>query len=170
MANSEDSHQQRQPAAMADFSYRRHVEYFLDILLEQLPSSYQESDPNRVTIAYFAISALDLLNALDQASDRLLKKLTNRWFPRSVRDSMLLRPTWIVKLDRDIRVILWLNGIFRWEFGPNDFPRVFLASLFPTLGFGLIPPGFLVSMNSRSEYACYMTICLSLSSVTSGDQ
>lgn len=78
MANSEDSHQQRQPAAMADFSYRSHVEYFLDILLEQLPSSYQESDPNRVTIAYFAISALDLLNALDQASDRLLKKLTNR--------------------------------------------------------------------------------------------
>jgi hypothetical protein len=71
MANSEDSHQ---PAAMADFSYRRHVEYFLDVLLEQLPSPYQESDPNRVTIAYFAISALDLLNALNQASDRLLKK------------------------------------------------------------------------------------------------
>lgn len=71
MANSEDSHQ---PAAMADFSHRRHVEYFLDVLLEQLPSPYQESDPNRVTIAYFAISALDLLNALNQASDRLLKK------------------------------------------------------------------------------------------------
>ena len=74
MANSEDSRQQQQPATMADFSYRRHVEYFLDVLLEQLPSPYQESDPNRVTIAYFAISALDLLNALDQASDRLLKK------------------------------------------------------------------------------------------------
>lgn len=107
MANSEDSHQQ--PAAMADFSHRRHVEYFLDVLLEQLPSPYQESDPNRVTIAYFAISALDLLNALNQASDRLLKKFTNRWsaqLPRSVRDFMFLGSTWIVKVDPDIRVIL----------------------------------------------------------------
>ena len=33
----------------------------------------------------------------------------------------------------------------------------FLASGFPSLGFGLVHPGFLVAMNSRSEYTCYTT-------------
>jgi len=48
------------------FTYRTHVLYFRDALLEQLPYPYESNDVNRVTLAYFAVSALDLLNALDQ--------------------------------------------------------------------------------------------------------
>lgn len=55
-------------AAMAegDFAHRTHVLYFREALLEQLPSPYEANDVNRVTLAYFALSALDLLNALNQ--------------------------------------------------------------------------------------------------------
>jgi geranylgeranyl transferase type-1 subunit beta len=52
--------------AEGDFAHRTHVLYFRDALLEQLPSPYESNDVNRVTVAYFALSALDLLNALDQ--------------------------------------------------------------------------------------------------------
>lgn len=52
--------------AVSDFDRQRHVSYFLDALLQQLPSYYESNDVNRVTLAYFAVSALDLLNALDQ--------------------------------------------------------------------------------------------------------
>lgn len=52
--------------AVSDFTHQTHVLYFRDVLLRQLPCVYESSDPNRVTLAYFAVSALDLLNALDQ--------------------------------------------------------------------------------------------------------
>ncbi|KAG0575744.1 hypothetical protein KC19_5G027400 [Ceratodon purpureus] len=52
--------------AVSDFTHQTHVQYFRDVLLQQLPGVFESSDPNRVTLAYFAVSALDLLNALDQ--------------------------------------------------------------------------------------------------------
>lgn len=53
------------------FAHETHVLYFRDALLDQLPSPYESNDVNRVTLAYFALSALDLLNALDQVPFRL---------------------------------------------------------------------------------------------------
>lgn len=52
--------------SLSEFTHRAHVFYFRDALLEQLPSPYEPNDVNRLTLAYFAVSALDLLNALDQ--------------------------------------------------------------------------------------------------------
>lgn len=47
------------------FDRDRHVR-FLEMMLDALPSEYQEQEINRLTLAYFAISGLQILDALDQ--------------------------------------------------------------------------------------------------------
>ena len=59
-----------QAVAEVGFAHQTHVLYFRDVLLEHLPSPYEANDVNRVTLAFFCISALDLLNALDQVRRR----------------------------------------------------------------------------------------------------
>jgi hypothetical protein len=49
------------------FAIDDHVEYFKS-MLQELPSPYEAQDTNRLVLAYLAVSALDLLNALHQAS------------------------------------------------------------------------------------------------------
>lgn len=49
------------------FAIDDHVEYF-KTMLQELPSPYEAQDTNRLVLAYLAVSALDLLNALHQAS------------------------------------------------------------------------------------------------------
>ena len=44
-----------------------HINFML-MMLHGLPSSAQIHDPNRLTMAYFTISGLDLLNGLQQVS------------------------------------------------------------------------------------------------------
>ncbi|KAL5973269.1 hypothetical protein ACLOJK_029919 [Asimina triloba] len=53
--------------AASSFTKDQHI-LFLQMMLRTLPPEYQEQDPNRLTLAYFAISALDILNALDPVS------------------------------------------------------------------------------------------------------
>ena len=43
----------------------RHVRYFL-YCLRTLPTPYTSLDTNRLTVAYFCVSGLDLLGALDK--------------------------------------------------------------------------------------------------------
>ena len=48
-----------------DFDHNAHVKYFLKCL-EGLPAPYVSLDTNRMTCAYFCISGLDILGALDK--------------------------------------------------------------------------------------------------------
>lgn len=50
---------------MGSFKRDLHVKSLLS-MLEKLPSDYQGQDSHRLTLAYFVVSALDILNALDQ--------------------------------------------------------------------------------------------------------
>ncbi|XP_058089468.1 geranylgeranyl transferase type-1 subunit beta-like isoform X1 [Magnolia sinica] len=49
----------------SSFDKDRHIT-FLEMMVHTLPADYQEQDINRLTLAYFAISGLDILNALDR--------------------------------------------------------------------------------------------------------
>ncbi|XP_021813917.1 geranylgeranyl transferase type-1 subunit beta isoform X2 [Prunus avium] len=51
------------------FERDRHVT-FLQMMYQLLPSPYQSQEINRLTLAYFVISGLDLLNALDGLVDK----------------------------------------------------------------------------------------------------
>ncbi|KAI4132206.1 MAG: hypothetical protein LQ347_002665, partial [Umbilicaria vellea] len=46
------------------FNKERHIKYWLRCLKTFLPTAYTSSDSNRVSLAYFTLSALDLLGAL----------------------------------------------------------------------------------------------------------
>lgn len=50
---------------MESFQRDLHVKALLS-MLEKLPYDYQVQDSNRLTLAYFVVSGLDILNALDQ--------------------------------------------------------------------------------------------------------
>ena len=53
------------PAAPAPFHKDRHIKYWLRCLKTFLPTSYTSNDANRMLLATFTLSALDLLSALD---------------------------------------------------------------------------------------------------------
>ena len=61
----------------ASFTPARHVEYFLKCL-RQLPSPYTSLDTNRLTVAYFCVSALDLLDSLDRVDKPALVRASHR--------------------------------------------------------------------------------------------
>lgn len=50
---------------LVTFDRERHVA-FLEMLLERLPEDYESQEINRLTLAYFIISSLSLLDALDR--------------------------------------------------------------------------------------------------------
>lgn len=55
------------PAASPDnpsFNKQKHIKYFLRCLKTYLPQAYTSTDSQRVTLAFFILSALDLLGAL----------------------------------------------------------------------------------------------------------
>eukprot|EP01086_Lenisia_limosa_P013848 TRINITY_DN4344_c0_g1_i1.p1 TRINITY_DN4344_c0_g1~~TRINITY_DN4344_c0_g1_i1.p1 ORF type:complete len:336 (-),score=49.92 TRINITY_DN4344_c0_g1_i1:42-1049(-) len=56
------------------FNKDHHIRFFMNSL-NCLPSPYQSSDPNRLTILYFCVSALDILGA----SDKLPKQDIINW-------------------------------------------------------------------------------------------
>ncbi|KAL9104072.1 MAG: hypothetical protein Q9163_000924, partial [Psora crenata] len=49
----------------ANFHKSKHIKYWLRCLKTLLPSAYTSNDSQRMTFAYFTLSALDLLDALD---------------------------------------------------------------------------------------------------------
>ena len=51
---------------MSAIDLKRHVKYFLHCLHGELPTPYTSLDTNRLTVAYFCVSGLDLLGALDK--------------------------------------------------------------------------------------------------------
>ncbi|PIN20832.1 Protein geranylgeranyltransferase Type I, beta subunit [Handroanthus impetiginosus] len=48
-----------------DFDRERHI-YYLELMYRLVPSLYQGQEINRLTLAYFVISGLDILHALDR--------------------------------------------------------------------------------------------------------
>jgi len=57
------------PKLSCEITLSSHVKYFLK-LLEVLPGPYGSLDTNRLTVAYFCVSGLDMLGALDRIPDR----------------------------------------------------------------------------------------------------
>ena len=54
------------------FDRDRHVT-FLEMMYQLLPSPYQMQEINRLTLAYFVISGLDILGALDRVGIQTLR-------------------------------------------------------------------------------------------------
>lgn len=52
------------------FQRDKHVA-FLEMMYQLLPHHYQTQEINRLTLAYFVVSGLDLLAALDRVSDSI---------------------------------------------------------------------------------------------------
>ena len=50
------------------FNKERHIKYWLRCLKSYLPTAYTSNDSNRMTLAYFTVSALDLLGVLHEKS------------------------------------------------------------------------------------------------------
>jgi len=48
------------------FSKERHIKYWLRCLKTYLPNAYTSNDSNRMTLAFFTVSALDLLGVLHE--------------------------------------------------------------------------------------------------------
>ncbi|PIA60225.1 hypothetical protein AQUCO_00300017v1, partial [Aquilegia coerulea] len=59
----ENTHREREREREMDRD--RHVQYLL-MMYESIPSDYEEQEINRLTLAYFVISGLNILNALDR--------------------------------------------------------------------------------------------------------
>ncbi|XP_068668720.1 geranylgeranyl transferase type-1 subunit beta-like isoform X2 [Aristolochia californica] len=55
------------------FDKDRHI-FYLDMMLDTLPWQYQDQEINRVTLAYFSISGLDILGALDRVDKNRVVK------------------------------------------------------------------------------------------------
>ncbi|KAG9302299.1 hypothetical protein G9A89_008790 [Geosiphon pyriformis] len=62
--HSEPASTSTSPSKPPEISYEQHVAYF-KMCLELLPEAYQSLDTLRMTLAYFCLSGLELLNALD---------------------------------------------------------------------------------------------------------
>ncbi|KAI9826525.1 MAG: hypothetical protein M1826_006626 [Phylliscum demangeonii] len=54
-----------EPLPTVEFHKERHVRYWLRCLQSLLPMEYTANDSNRITLAFFIICALDLLDALE---------------------------------------------------------------------------------------------------------
>lgn len=50
------------------FERDAHVRYLLQ-MLHELPAPYQGQETNRLSLAYFVVSGLDILDALDKVTD-----------------------------------------------------------------------------------------------------
>lgn len=50
------------------FDVEKHVRY-LEMMYEMLPSEYEGQEINHLTLAYFIISGLDVLGALDRVAN-----------------------------------------------------------------------------------------------------
>ncbi|KAL2897031.1 Geranylgeranyl transferase type-1 subunit beta [Bienertia sinuspersici] len=81
------------------FDKDRHIR-FLHMMLDLLPSGYQAEEINHLTLAYFALSSLDILGALDQvfSTFNFSLKLLNTYFSLSIH----------VSIDR-------ISGIVGWK-------------------------------------------------------
>ncbi|KAL6581151.1 hypothetical protein OROMI_007074 [Orobanche minor] len=53
------------------FERERHI-FYLEMMYQLLPSPYQDQEINRLTLAYFVVSGLDILSALDRIDKEVL--------------------------------------------------------------------------------------------------
>ncbi|KAJ0103595.1 hypothetical protein Patl1_06334 [Pistacia atlantica] len=72
--SSEDEYQPVFSRPLSHFDRERHVAY-LEMMYQMLPHYYQKQEINRITLAHFAISGLQLLGALD----RVDKEAVSNW-------------------------------------------------------------------------------------------
>lgn len=82
------------------FEKDRHILY-LDMMYQLLPAPYQGQEINRLTLAYFVISGLDILGALDRVSS-----FPNYNFAHPLLQFKLL-------FDENARIIVLICG-FKW--------------------------------------------------------
>ncbi|EEF30079.1 geranylgeranyl transferase type I beta subunit, putative [Ricinus communis] len=63
--SSSDGEEQPSPFQSSSFNREHHIAY-LEMMYQMLPNYYQSQEINRLTLAYFTISGLHILNALDR--------------------------------------------------------------------------------------------------------
>lgn len=60
------------------FERDKHV-FFLEMMYQLLPHHYQTQEINRLTLAYFVVSGLNLLASLDRVSDSISPQTRHRF-------------------------------------------------------------------------------------------
>ena len=67
------------PPETSRFNKSQHVKYWLRCLKTFLPTLYQSNDSSRMTLAFFTLSSLDLLDALNTRTTALERKAYVDW-------------------------------------------------------------------------------------------
>ena len=69
-------------ADLSTFHKAQHIKYWLRCLKTHLPTLYQSNDASRMTLAFFILSALDLLDALHTHTSREERESYVQWIYR----------------------------------------------------------------------------------------
>ncbi len=81
----------------------RHTKYWLRCAKTFLPEAYTSNDSNRMTLVFFIISALDLLDLLDSKIDTIERDSWINWIYSCQLDSGGFRGFTGTKIDHDAR-------------------------------------------------------------------
>jgi geranylgeranyl transferase type-1 subunit beta len=99
----------------------RHIKYWLRCAKTFLPEAYTSNDSNRMTLAFFIISALDLLDLLESKTDRSERDGWIDWIYSCQLDSGGFRGFTGTKIDIRIRTLKNQH----WD--PANVPATFFA-------------------------------------------
>lgn len=106
-----------EPALLSD----RHVKYWLRCAKTFLPEAYTSNDSNRMTLAFFIVSALDLLDLLESKVDTDERDSWISWIYSCQLDSGGFRGFTGTKFGNDIRT----SKNQHWD--PANVPATFFA-------------------------------------------
>lgn len=109
------------PSSNSVFLRDRHVKYWLRCAKTFLPEAYTSNDSNRMTLAFFIISALDLLELLHSKIDTAERQSWTGWIYSCQLDSGGFRGFTGTKLGNDVRGA----GNNPWD--PANVPATFFA-------------------------------------------
>jgi geranylgeranyl transferase type-1 subunit beta len=99
----------------------RHIKYWLRCAKTFLPEPYTSNDSNRMTLAFFIVSALDLLDLLDSKIDTEERNSWIDWIYSCQLDSGGFRGFTGTKLDNNTRTLQNQH----WD--PSNVPATFFA-------------------------------------------
>lgn len=99
----------------------RHIKYWLRCAKTFLPEAYTSNDSNRMTLAFFIVSALDLLDLLDSKINQEERHSWTSWIYSCQLDGGGFRGFTGTKIDNDVRT----PENQHWD--PANVPATFFA-------------------------------------------